>query len=62
MGKTTESSVKKRQFNLETANEMFKFAFSVKKERFAQKFPNLSESDLEKMTANYFHLVVKKQK
>jgi len=43
-----------RQTNLETANQMFKDAFLVKKTRFAHLHPELSESELHKMTAEYF--------
>jgi len=36
------------------ANEMFKMAFEVKKQKFHLKFPQLSEIELEKKTAAYF--------
>ena len=44
----------RRQTNLETANQMFKDAFLVKKTRFAHLYPELSDSELHKMTAEYF--------
>ena len=44
----------KRKSNLEMANEMFKAAFSVKKQKFHLKFPKLSEVELHKMTIAYF--------
>ena len=45
---------RKRKSNLEMANEMFKAAFSVKKQKFHLKFPKLSEVELQKMTVAYF--------
>ena len=43
-----------RQTSLETANEMWKDAFLMKKTRFAKENPNLSDEALMKMTAAYF--------
>jgi hypothetical protein len=43
-----------KQTNLETANQMFKDAFLVKKSRFAVENPQLSEQEIYKMTADYF--------
>jgi hypothetical protein len=40
--------------NLEMANQMFKDAFLVKKTRFSHEHPELSDIELNKMTANYF--------
>jgi hypothetical protein len=39
---------------METANEMWKNAFLVKRTRFARENPGLSEAELNQMTANYF--------
>lgn len=45
---------KKKQTNLETANVMFKEAFLVKRTRFFKENPQLSDVELDKMTADYF--------
>ncbi len=45
---------KRKQTNLETADAMFKDAFTVKKARFSHLNPELSEQELIKMTAAYF--------
>ena len=45
---------KLKQTNAETANEMWKNAFVVKKTRFANENPQLSEDELNKITAAYF--------
>jgi len=50
--KQTASS--KRIPNLEIANEMFKMAFLVKKQKFHLKFPQLSDLELNKKTVEYF--------
>ena len=42
------------QSSLETANEMFKAAFNVKKNKFSQENPKLSDSELNIKTAQYF--------
>lgn len=47
-------SNQRKQTNLETANAMFKEAFLVKKTRFAKENPFLSESEINKLTADYF--------
>jgi hypothetical protein len=39
---------------LETANEMFKAAFIIKKIRFAHQNPGLTKHELLEMTAAYF--------
>jgi hypothetical protein len=39
---------------LETANEMYKFAFLTKKHKFAKKFPDLSDKELHQKTVAYF--------
>ena len=45
---------KRKQTNLETDNAMFKEAFMVKKTKFAKENPTLSETEINKMTAEYF--------
>jgi hypothetical protein len=50
-----QSIVKKRkQTNLETADQMFKDAFLVKKTRFSHLHPELSDEELHRLTAEYF--------
>jgi len=49
-----KKSPKYKQTSLETANEMFKSAFLIKKARFAEQEPSLSETELNQKTANYF--------
>lgn len=48
------SSRPRKQTNLETANEMYKAAFTVKKQKFAQENPKLTEAELNRKTAEYF--------
>lgn len=43
-----------KPFPLETANEMYKFAFLTKKHQFAKKFPHLTEEELHQKTVTYF--------
>jgi len=38
---------------LEIAGEMYKFAFAVKKQKFAQQFLDLSDDELNRKTAVY---------
>lgn len=45
---------KKKQTNLETADQMWKDAFLVKKTRFSHLHPELSDEQLHKMTIEYF--------
>ena len=45
---------RRKQSSLETANEMWKDAFLVKKTKFASENPGLSDEELTKMTAAYF--------
>lgn len=55
MKKSEESNTqRKRQTNLETANAMFKDAFLVKRTRFAKENPGLTDTEIDKMTAEYF--------
>lgn len=44
----------RKQTNLETADAMFKDAFLVKKARFSHLYPELSDLELMKLTADYF--------
>lgn len=44
----------KKQTNLETADQMWKDAFLIKKTRFSHLHPELSEEQLHKMTVEYF--------
>lgn len=54
MQSSSSSFKKRKQTNLETANEMFKDAFLVKKARFSHLYPERSEKELLKLTAEYF--------
>ncbi len=45
---------KSRPTKLEMANEMYKFAFSVKKSRFKNQFPNLSSAEIQQKTVDFF--------
>lgn len=45
---------RKKQSSLETANEMFKNAFQVKKMKFHQENLTLTDEELNVMTADYF--------
>lgn len=54
MAAAKQSLTQKRISNLEMANEMFKTAFAVKKQKLHQKFPQLSDSELNKKTVEYF--------
>lgn len=49
-----KTSSKRKWTNLELADQMFKDAFLVKKTRFFHIHPELSEEELQKMTAEYF--------
>lgn len=51
-----------QQSSLETANEMFKTAFQVKKSRIKTLNPDLSDEDLNKKTALYFRNLSESQK
>lgn len=45
---------KRKWNNLEMVNQMFKDAFLVKKTRFSEMHPELSDEALHKMTVEYF--------
>ena len=51
---SSNKEIKERQTSLETANEMYKAAFLMKKERFAKENPQLSEKELLEFTSAYF--------
>ncbi len=52
----------RKQTNLETADQMFKDAFLVKKTRFSHLHPDLSESELHQKTLTYFHKLSENKK
>lgn len=54
MSRSPNQPQKKRISSLEMADQMFKDAFLVKKMKFAQENPQLSEADLKAKTAEYF--------
>ena len=60
MKKTTAPP--QRQASLETANEMFKAAFAVKKTKLGKKNPELSEAELNAQTAQYFRRIAESEK
>lgn len=45
---------KSQQTVLETANQMYKDAWLVKRTRFQKLYPDLSSAELDKKTAQYF--------
>ena len=49
-----KDNLRQKQSSLETANEMFKNAFQLKKMKFYQENSKLSDDELNIMTANYF--------
>ncbi len=53
--------LRRKQSSLETADEMFKAAFILKKTRFADEDPQLSEQELNKKTAEYFRSLGEKK-
>lgn len=52
----------RKQTSLETANEMFKAAFLVKKTRFAEQNPHLTDEEINKKTAQYFRELAERDK
>lgn len=52
----------KKQSSLETANEIFKMAFLIKKAKFSSSDPNLTDSQLNQKTALYFRKISEKNK
>ena len=52
--RSERSILLKKQTSLETANEMYKMTFLVKKQKFSLQFPCLSESELQNKTVQYF--------
>lgn len=53
---------KRKWTSLELADQMFKDAFLVKKTRFSHLYPDLSDEELQKMTANYFRKLNEEKK
>ncbi|OGQ34151.1 MAG: hypothetical protein A3F16_06140 [Deltaproteobacteria bacterium RIFCSPHIGHO2_12_FULL_43_9] len=53
---------RQKQSNIETANEMYKFAFDVKKEQFSKQYPNLLEEELVQMTSQFLRESNEKKK
>lgn len=45
---------KAKPAKLEIANEMYKFAVTIKREKFAREFPGLDAETLRKKTMDYF--------
>lgn len=60
-GHDPKAPSKRKQSSLETANEMFKDAFAMKRMRFAEANPDLSEEELNKKTAEYFRKLSEKK-
>ncbi len=50
----SQKPIVKKQTSLQTADQMFKDAFLVKKTRFSHLYPHLSDQELQKATAEYF--------
>lgn len=55
-------SPRKKQANLETANQMWKDAFAVKKMKFQIENPHLSEKEIQNLTVEYFKNLSKEHK
>lgn len=55
-------SFQKKQTNLETANQMWKDAFAVKKMKFQIENPSLSQKEVHNITIDYFKSLNKTQK
>ncbi len=53
---TQDSSSKKKSklTKLEIANNLYEFAFQVKKQRFKEKHPELSPAEIDAVTKHYF--------
>ena len=62
MQEAKTSSLTQGQRNMLMANQMFKDAFLVKKTRFIHLYPNLSDDELDKMTAAYFRKLNEEEK
>lgn len=50
----TKNTPPQKAYKLEIANEMFKTAFQIKKHKFRLESPELSESEVQQKTADYF--------
>ncbi len=55
-------SLHKKQTNLETANQMWKDAFAVKKMKFQTENSHLSEKEVQNLTVEYFKALHKPRK
>ena len=55
-------SSQKKQANLETANQMWKDAFAVKKMKFQTENASLSEKEVQNLTVEYFKTLHKPRK
>lgn len=53
---------KRKQMNLETANQMWKDAFAVKKMKFKLENSSLSEQEIQNLTIDYFKSLHKPRK
>jgi hypothetical protein len=51
---STQKPADKKLSNLEAANEIFKAAFQIQKQRISEKLPHLSDTELQQKTADYF--------
>jgi hypothetical protein len=57
--KKSFATPKRKQSKLETANEMWKAAFQIKMARFKSQNPDLSESEIEAVTVDYFRALTR---
>ncbi len=55
-------SAQKKQTNLQTANQMWKDAFAVKKMKFQTENTSLSEKEVQNLTIEYFKSLHKPRK
>lgn len=54
MSESRQKTCLVRNTKLETANAMYKAAFSIKKHKFTLQQPKLSESEIYELTVRYF--------
>lgn len=64
MEKTKVEKLKKERkySSLEIANQMYKDAFAVKKQKFALLFPELTEQEIQEKTAAYFRKIAEEER
>lgn len=48
------TQARKKPTKLEIANELYKFAFRVKRQKFKERFPERSADEIEALTKQYF--------